>query len=153
MLLSATFTTYETSCPAVRGGEYPKFLNTWFGNNPPVGLQFGSYTGASVGLSTGSDAVNIYNASGLLQASVLFGASSTGTYKSFDNAAKLNNTTISQLSAVGVNGAFKAFNDANEIGSPGSLVSPACPTLTVTATQGLALNCSTPSTTITVPSP
>lgn len=72
-------------------------------------------------LSTGSDAVNIFNNAGVLQASVSFGASPTGTFATFDNAAGLSGTTISQLSAVGVNGAFVAVNDVNEIGSPGAI--------------------------------
>ena len=97
------------------------FLNTWFGANAPAGLQIGSYTGSGVGLSTGGDAVNLYNSSGVLQANVVFGASPTGTFPSFNNAAGLNNTIISQLSDVGVNGAFAAVNDTKEIGSPGSI--------------------------------
>ncbi len=126
----------ETANPATLTTS---FLQTWFGANPPAGLQIGSYTGSGVGLSTGSDAVNLYNSTGTLQASVLFGASSTGIFRTFDNAAKLNNTTISQLSAVAVNGAFIAFNDVSEIGSPGTIVSVPCSTLTVTATPGTIL--------------
>ncbi|MEI9807466.1 MAG: hypothetical protein WDO16_06030 [Bacteroidota bacterium] len=72
---------------------------------------------------------------GVLQASVLFGNSPTGPYRTFDNAAKLNNTTISQLSVVGINGAFIASNDPAEIGSPGTIVNAPCPTITVTAVQ------------------
>ncbi len=98
------------------------FLNTWFGANAPAELQIGSYSGAGVGLSTAGDAVNLYNSSGVLQTSVTFGASPTGTFPSFDNAAALINTTIAQLSAVGTNGAFVATNDSKEIGSPGSIV-------------------------------
>ncbi len=93
------------------------FLSTWFGSNAPAGLQIGNYTGGGVGLSTGGDGVNIYNAAGVLQASVSFGNSpGNSPYATFDNAAGLTGT-ISQLSAVGVNGAFDAANDASEIGS------------------------------------
>ena len=100
----------------------PVFLNTWFGANSPVGLQIGNYTGLGVGLSSNGDAVNIYNATGVLQANVVFGvADNTSPYQTFDNAAGLNNTTISQLSVVGANGAFVAANDAAEIGSPGRI--------------------------------
>jgi uncharacterized protein YjiK len=99
----------------------PTFLSTWFGANPPAGLQIGSYSGAGVGLSTAGDAVNLYDSSGVLQANVSFGASPTGTFPSFNNAAGLNNTTISQLSAVDINGAFAAVNDPKEIGSPGTV--------------------------------
>lgn len=99
------------------------FLSTWFGAAGKPGLQIGNYTGSGVGLSTSGDAVNIYNGSGVLQANVVFGNSdSTSPYQTFDNAAGLNNTTISQLAVTGVNGAFVALNDATEIGSPGSIV-------------------------------
>jgi uncharacterized protein YjiK len=89
----------------------PDFKLFWFGQST-AGLQVGTYSGDSVGLGTGGDAVNIYNASGVLQASVTFGASPGGpTFRTFDNAAGLNGTAISQLSAVGVNGAFVAASD------------------------------------------
>lgn len=97
------------------------FRNTWFGANPPASLQIGSYTGGGVGLSTGGDAVNLYNNTGLLRASVIFGVSPAGPFSTFDNAAALNNTSISALSSVGVHGAFVAVNDASEIGSPGTI--------------------------------
>ena len=98
------------------------FLSNWFGANPPAGLQIGNYSGSGIGLGTSGDAVNLYNASGVLQASVTFGASPAGpSFATFNNAAGLNNTTISQLSSIGVNGAFVAVNDSNEMGSPGSV--------------------------------
>lgn len=98
------------------------FLSAWFGANAPASLKIGTYTGAGVGLSTSGDAVNIFNASGVLQANVVFGtADATSPYQTFDNAAGLNGVTISQLSVVGVNGAFVAANDAAEIGSPGRI--------------------------------
>lgn len=108
----------ETATPTT---TIPLFINTWFGANPPAGLLIGSYTGSGVGLSTGGDAVNLYNSSGLLQASVIFGSSPSGPFSTFDNAAGLNNVTISQMSTVGVNGAFIAANNVNEIGSPGTI--------------------------------
>ena len=98
------------------------FLSTWFGTKVPAGLQIGNYTGAGVGLSATADAVNIYNASGVLQANVTFAASDAiAPYQTFDNAAGLNNAAISTLSVVGVNGAFVASNDVSEIGSPGRI--------------------------------
>jgi hypothetical protein len=98
------------------------FTSTWFGTKPPAGLTLGNYSGSGVGLSTGGDAVNIFNASGVLQAKVTFGASdSVKPFQSFDNAAGLNNAAITLLSVAGVNGAFVAANDANEIGSPGTI--------------------------------
>lgn len=93
------------------------FLSTWFGSNAPAGLQIGNYAGSGVGLSTSGDAVNVFNAGGVSQASVSFGASTAGV--TFDNAAGLSGS-ISQLSAVGVNGAFLSA-DGNEIGSPGAI--------------------------------
>ncbi|HEY4083703.1 MAG TPA: lamin tail domain-containing protein [Burkholderiaceae bacterium] len=96
------------------------FLSTWFGSNAPANLQIGTYTGGGVGLSTSGDAVNVYNASGVSQANVIFGNSPGGPFATFDNAAGLTGN-ISQLSVVGVNGAFAALNDSSEIGSPGSI--------------------------------
>jgi len=107
------------------GSISSSFINTWFGTNLPAGLQIGSYSGSGIGLSTSGDAVNIYNSTGVLQANVVFNSSdSTSPYQTFNNAAGLNNTTISLLSVVGVNGAFVAANDATEIGSPGFVATP-----------------------------
>ena len=53
----------------------------------------------------------------------------------FDNKLGLANITISQLSAVGVHGAFAAVSDANEIGSPGV---PPTPNVTIAATDASA---------------
>ncbi len=104
------------------------FRSNWFGPNPPASLRIGTYTGGGVGLSTGGDQVNLYNASNVLQASVTFGSSPAGpSFPTFDNAAGLNNATISQLSAVGVNGAFVAVNSLTEIGSPGRITGPILP--------------------------
>lgn len=101
------------------------FLSTWFGNQAPTGLQIGNYTGAGVGLSTSGDAVNIYNAAGVLQANVVFGLSdAVAPFQTFDNGAGLNNATINLLAAVGANGAFLSA-DGQEIGSPG--LAPAVP--------------------------
>jgi len=100
------------------------FLSTWFGSNVPVGLQIGNYTGQNVSLGR-DDAVNIFDASGVLQANVVFGRiDAEAPYQTFDNAAGLNYATISLLSVVGTNGAFAAFNNVNEIGSPGRIAAP-----------------------------
>jgi hypothetical protein len=102
------------------GTAISSFISTWFGSNPAPLI--GYYSGTGLGLSTGGDAVNIYNAAGVLQANVTFGASDAlAPYQTFDNASGLNNAAISTLSAVGINGAFVALNDANEIGSPGKI--------------------------------
>ena len=106
----------------------PRFRSDWFGTNPPAGLQVGNYGGTGgVGLSTSGDAVNIFDSSGVLQSKVVFGVSPAGPFSTFDNAALLDNATISTLSDVGVNGAFIAVNSSNEIGSPGTIGSPTTP--------------------------
>src|SRR5262249_19085463 len=104
----------ESDSPAT---VVPAFKNLWFGASPPAGLQIGTYTGSGVGLSTTSDAVNLFNSARVLQARVTFGAS----LATFDNAAGLSNGALLQRSAAGVHGSFAAKNDANEIGSPGSV--------------------------------
>jgi uncharacterized protein YjiK/phosphodiesterase/alkaline phosphatase D-like protein len=92
------------------------FSSAWFGSaTPPVGLLYGFYGGSGVGLSGTADAVNLFDSAGVPQASVSFGAATTG--RTFDNAAGLNNATISQLSTVGINGAFQSASGA-ETGSP-----------------------------------
>jgi hypothetical protein len=97
------------------------FTTTWFGASPPSGFTIGSYTGSGVGLSTTSDAVNIFDSTGAAIAGVTFGAAdSTNPLQSFDNTAGVNGA-ISTLSTTGTNGAFVAANDSNEIGSPGTI--------------------------------
>ncbi len=101
------------------------FVNTWFGGNAPVALQFGKYSGSGIGLSTGGDAVCLYNTNNVRVAKVEFGISdSIAPYQTFDNSAGLDAATISLLSVVGTNGAFTAATDAKEIGSPGSIANP-----------------------------
>jgi len=96
------------------------FKSNWFGASPPSGLQVGYYSGSGIGLSTGGDGVNLFNAGGTIQASVSFGpADATSPYQTFDNTVALNNASISLLSVAGVNGAFVAANSVGEIGSPG----------------------------------
>lgn len=95
------------------------FLSTWFNGTAPANLQIGFYGGSGVGLSTSGDAVNIFNSTGVQQAGVSFGASPSGPFATFDNAAGLNNVTLKTLSQIGVDGAFAAAGDPNEIGSPG----------------------------------
>lgn len=92
------------------------FKSAWFGTDIPAGLVIGNYGGSGVGLSTSGDAVNIFNSGGSQVTGISFGASTTG--KSFDNAAGLANVSVAQLSAMGINGAFTAYNGA-ELGSPG----------------------------------
>lgn len=110
------------------------FTSAWFGGNAPVGLTIANYGGSGVGLSATSDAVNIYDSTGVLQAGVTFGASTVGY--TFDNEAGLSGA-ISQLSAVGVNGAFLSFNGA-EVGSPGDVTPVPEPSTLALAGLGLA---------------
>ena len=120
-------------------GKSAAFKTLWFGANPPANLQIGSYSGAGVGLSTGGDQVNLFDSAGAVQASVAFGASPAGpSFPTFDNAAGLNNATISLLSAAGVNGAFVAANDGAEIGSPGTIGASSTPIVNITATDANA---------------
>jgi len=112
------------------------FVAVWFGGERPANLQIGTYSGSGIGLGTGAagDAVNVYDTGGALQASVRFGASPAGpSLPTFDNAAGLNNATIGTLSVVGVNGAFAAPGDSNEIGSPGTIGAGDTPVVTITA--------------------
>ena len=125
----------ETASPGTVGAS---FLSTWFGTSG--GPRIGSYTGNGVGLGTSGDAVNIFDGSGTLQARVAFGASdATSPFQSFDNAAGLNNATISLLSVVGTNGAFVALNDIAEIGSPGLIAAVPGPESYAFMLAGLAL--------------
>ncbi len=111
------------------------FENTWFGTNVPASFTIGFYGGPSVGLGAGGDAVNIYNGTGTVIANVVFGASTSNV--TFDNAAGLNNTTISQPSVVGVHGAFTATD--GEIGSPGLVPEPGTNALGLLGLAGIAL--------------
>jgi uncharacterized protein YjiK len=98
------------------------FESAWFGAGVPAGFQVGTYSGSGVGLGSGGDQVNIFDAAGGRITGVSFGAATQGV--SFDNAAGVGGTTqppptISTLSVAGVNGAFTA---GGETGSPGTIV-------------------------------
>lgn len=96
------------------------FRTAW-GANLPSNLTLYFYGGSGVGLSGSGDGVNIFDSTGTLMASVNFGGSTLG--QTFDNAAGLNNATLTQISAVGVNGAFTSGNGV-EVGSPGLVPEP-----------------------------
>ncbi|HET6996978.1 MAG TPA: lamin tail domain-containing protein, partial [Solirubrobacterales bacterium] len=102
------------------------FKTSWFGASPPAGLQVGSYSGSSIGLGTGGDQVNVFNAVGSRLTGVSFGSATTNV--SFNNAAGLGSFTsapaISTLSVEGVNGAFKIHD---QVGSPGKTAGPPPP--------------------------
>jgi uncharacterized protein YjiK len=123
-------------CESAAGTIAATFKTLWFGANPPANLQIGIYSGSGIGLSTGGDALNLYNGTGMLQANVVFGTSPSGpSFPTFDNSAGLNNATISVLSAIGVNGALAAAGDAAEIGSPGTIGAVGMPVVTIVATD------------------
>ena len=122
----------ESGTPAT---TIASFVSVWFGGNAPAGLQFGTYSGSGIGLSTGGDEVNLYDSTGTLQASVAFGASPAASpFASFDNAAGLTGA-ISALSTVGVNGAYSVADTVSGspvtlIGSPGTIVTDPSSTTT-----------------------
>ena len=96
------------------------FKTAWFGGSPPAGFKIGFYSGSGVGLSTGGDQVNIFNAGESRVTGVAFGASTTG--QTFDNTAAAGSATaplpvLTTLSSAGVNGAFTV---GSETGSPGT---------------------------------
>jgi uncharacterized protein YjiK len=117
------------------------FAQAWFGTSAlPSGFLIGHYGGSGVGLSTGGDAVNLFDAAGDPVTGIAFGTSSSSApFATFDNTAGAGSTTlplpvISALSAVGVNGAFRSV-DGQEIGSPGGPTTDHTPPgVTATAT-------------------
>lgn len=106
------------------GAANDLFRSNWFGSASYAGVVIGNYSGSGIGLSTGGDAVNIYNAGGVLQASVSFGESDASSpFQTFDNSVGLNNVTLSPLSVVGTHGAYLTANGF-EIGSPSLVPEP-----------------------------
>ena len=67
------------------------FAQAWFGQNLfDAGFFFGHYTGGGAGLSTGGDAVTLFDSEGTLITGVSFGASPPpAPFATFDNAAGL----------------------------------------------------------------
>lgn len=97
------------------------FINTWFDGNAPAGLRIGRYSGSGIGLSTGGDAVCLYNTNNVRVAKVEFAVSpSTPPYATFDNASLVEAGMLGIFSSIGVNGAFLA-SESPEVGSPGAI--------------------------------
>jgi uncharacterized protein YjiK len=112
-----------------------KFCQNWFNADvPPAGVQVGVYGGSGVGLSTGGDAVNLFNAAGGRVTGVSFANSPAASpFASFENNIGVGGLTtpapaISTLSAVGTHGAYSVTHTftlnnvpvtVTEIGSPG----------------------------------
>ena len=129
----------ETSSSSELAAKAQAFQTLWFGGPPPGGIKIGTYSGSGVGLSTGGDAVNVFDGGGTVRAAISFGASpSTTVLPTFDNSAGLNNVAISSLSVAGQNGAFAAANDGNEIGSPGTTGFSGTPIVGITAVDASA---------------
>lgn len=131
----------ETAAASDLATKATAFINLWFAGTAPTGLQIGSYSGSGVGLSTGGDAINIFDNGGALHAAISFPASPSGaSLPTFDNSAGLDNVVVSSPSVVGQFGAFVAPGDAiaNEIGSPGTIGSGAAPIVGITAVDALA---------------
>ncbi len=112
------------------------FASAWFGTNLPYDLQIGNYGGSGVGLSTGGDEVNIYNAAGTLITGIGFGTSTSG--RTFDNGAGLTGSAlpvpiVATLSTAGVNGGTLGAvlaGGITETGSPGRIKNNAIATIT-----------------------
>ena len=117
------------------------FKAAWFGTAVPADFEIGTYTGSGIGLSSGGDAVNIFNSAGARITGVAFGATNPGI--TLDNAFGIGGTTlplpiISRESVDGVQGAFTSTE--GEIGSPGRIAAiPEPTTLGLVALAGLAL--------------
>jgi uncharacterized protein YjiK len=118
----------ETDEPAKVG----VFETAWFGTASVPGLKVGTYHGSGVGLSSGGDAVNLFESDGTKVTGVTFGTATAGV--SFDNAHGTpaggeTDTTLTTKSVPGTDGAFK--NAAGEVGSPGAIAND--PELSATA--------------------
>lgn len=112
----------STSAAAVQ-----TFANTWFGGVIPADVTFGTYSGSGIGLSTGGDALNLFDAGGTLKANVTYGVSTTPpALATFDNADGLNNVQLTNLAVAGTDGAFTVTDSLGrtETGSPGTITAP-----------------------------
>ncbi len=101
------------------------FKSAWFGGAPPAGYKMGTYSGSGVGLSTGGDAVNVFDGTGTRITGVSFGSSTDKV--SFDNAAGSGSATLPlpTISTLSVAGKYGAFTAGPETGSPGTIVEAA----------------------------
>lgn len=107
------------------------FDNAWFsGGVAPSSFLFGVYGGKGVGLSTGGDGVNLFDAAGNQVVGVTFGAA-PASGATFDDS-----TGTLTPSMLGVDGA-RASLDGTEIGSPGTTAPDTTPpTITTSADAG-----------------
>ncbi|MBJ7471428.1 MAG: lamin tail domain-containing protein, partial [Solirubrobacteraceae bacterium] len=96
------------------------FAGFWF-NDALTDPQIGTYSGGGIGLSTGGDEVNLFNALGERVTGIAFGSSTSG--RTFDNGDAFGSATlplpvISSLSVAGISGARTL---GTETGSPGTI--------------------------------
>ncbi|CAM3094109.1 lamin tail domain-containing protein [Rariglobus hedericola] len=88
-------------------------------------VQVGSYSGGGIGLSSGSDAVNVFDSVGTFITGASFGAATEGRSFYYNGGAFTGNTTVlTEVSANGVAGAFVSANVLGNIGSPGAIPEP-----------------------------
>lgn len=94
------------------------FRDFWF-DDALARPQVGYYTGGGIGLSTGGDEVNIYDATGKRLTGIAFGTSTNG--RTFDNAAGAGGTTdpVPTVSTLATRGTDGARTVGAETGSPG----------------------------------
>ncbi len=123
----------------------PDQFRTWWGtNNLPTGLKIVTYTGSGIGLSSGGDALRLWNATATANADTIdavdFPACDPGISFNFNPDTR----EFGKLSALDLNGVFQApatLEGVKEWGSPGrikagTIVTPAkSPSLTVTQTE------------------
>ena len=97
----------------------PQEFRTWWGTGLSTEAQIVTYSGSGLGLSSGGDAVNVWNAQGVLVDSVKFGAATAGVSFGYNTAIK----TFGGLSVVGVGGTFVSAQ-VGDIGSPAAVPEP-----------------------------
>jgi hypothetical protein len=152
--------------PVVDPALIKKFCQNWYGaDTPPASVQIGTYGGSGVGLSTGGDAVNLFDGLGARVTGVSFGSSTAASpFKSFDNTLGIGGIltpapAITSLSAVGVNGAYSVTHTfvlnsvtltPTEYGSPGKDFLP--PTFT-NVPLDMAVEATGPSTPVSFTAP
>jgi hypothetical protein len=116
------------------------FISAWFGGSAPPGFLIGFYGGSGVGMSTSAaDGVSVFDSGGIEMARVDYTPPIPTGGATYDNAALLNNATISTGSVVGVNGAFSYGAGPTEVGSPGVVPEPA--SLAILGLAGIGLMC------------
>lgn len=103
----------------------PEQFRVWWGTNElPAGLKIITYTGSGIGLSSGGDALRLWNATATLDsdtmASVDFGGGEPGISFNYDP----DTGVFGGLSMLGVNGVYQApgtLEGVSELGSPGRI--------------------------------